>query len=288
MSYLENYEKWLASDSLSAEEKAELKAISGDDREIRERFSFGLNFGTGGLRGMMKTGMNAMNVHTVAQATQGLANHILRCKKANGGVVVGRDSRINSELFAKTVARVLAANGIKVYMFRDIQPTPELSFALRQLGCTAGVNITASHNPKEYNGYKAYWEDGAQLSLEDADSVKAEIDATDIFADVKYTDFDAAVKEELITFLGEDMDEAYLAAVRAEAVNPGVISADADNLKIVYSPLHGTGYKLVPELLRRLGLKNFYVVPEQAKPDGTFPTVKKPNPEYLETDLVLP
>ncbi len=283
MSYLENYEKWLASDSLSAEEKAELKAISGDDREIRERFSFGLNFGTGGLRGMMKTGMNAMNVHTVAQATQGLANHILRCKKANGGVVVGRDSRINSELFTKTVARVLAANGIKVYMFRDIQPTPELSFALRQLGCTAGVNITASHNPKEYNGYKAYWEDGAQLSLEDADSVKAEIDATDIFADVKYTDFDAAVKEGLITFLGEDMDEAYLAAVRAEAVNPGVISADADNLKIVYSPLHGTGYKLVPELLRRLGLKNFYVVPEQAKPDGTFPTVKKPNPEYLET-----
>ena len=283
MSYLENYEKWLASDSLSAEEKAELKAISGDDREIRERFSFGLNFGTGGLRGMMKTGMNAMNVHTVAQATQGLANHILRCKKANGGVVVGRDSRINSELFAKTVARVLAANGIKVYMFRDIQPTPELSFALRQLGCTAGVNITASHNPKEYNGYKAYWEDGAQLSLEDADSVKAEIDATDIFADVKYTDFDAAVKEGLITFLGEDMDEAYLAAVRAEAVNPGVISADADNLKIVYSPLHGTGYKLIPELLRRLGLKNFYVVPEQAKPDGTFPTVKKPNPEYLET-----
>ena len=283
LTYLDNYEKWLSSDSLSAEEKAELNAISGDDREIRERFSFGLTFGTGGLRGIMKTGMNAMNVHTVAQATQGLANHILKCKKDNGGVVVGRDSRINSELFAKTAARVLAANGIKVYIFRDIQPTPELSFALRRLGCTAGVNITASHNPKEYNGYKAYWEDGAQLSLDDADAVKAEIDATDVFADVKYTDFDEAVEKGLITYLGEEMDEAYLAAVKAEAVNPDVISADADNLKIVYSPLHGTGYKLVPELLRSLGLKNLYVVPEQAEPDGTFPTVKKPNPEYRET-----
>ena len=275
MSYLENYEKWLASDSLSAEEKAELKAISGDDREIRERFSFGLNFGTGGLRGMMKTGMNAMNVHTVAQATQGLANHILRCKKANGGVVVGRDSRINSELFAKTVARVLAANGIKVYMFRDIQPTPELSFALRQLGCTAGVNITASHNPKEYNGYKAYWEDGAQVLAPHDKGIIDEVNK------VKIEDVKLQAVPELIEIIGGEVDYDYMQAVHEAMIDQDVILRHKD-LNIVYSAMHGAGRVIVPLCLRSWGFQNIHVVPEQMVIDGNFPTVVSPNPENAE------
>ncbi len=283
MTYLDHYRAWLNSDRLTGAEKAELVALSDDDGEIRERFSTGLTFGTGGLRGIMKTGRNAMNVHTVAQATQGLARYVIKSGKCTRGVVIGRDSRINSELFAKTAARVLAANGIKVYMFRDVQPTPELSFALRRLGCAAGINITASHNPKEYNGYKAYGEDGAQFSLADADAVKSEIDGTDIFNDVLYTDFDDAAESGMITFLDEAMDRAYLDAVKAEAIDPTVIARCADGLKIVYSPLHGAGYRLVPELLHGVGLKHLYVVPEQATPDGNFPTVKKPNPEYIET-----
>lgn len=283
MTYLDHYRAWLNSGRLTEAEKAELVAISDDDGEIRERFSTGLTFGTGGLRGIMKTGRNAMNVHTVAQATQGLARYVAKSGKCAKGVVIGRDSRINSELFAKTAARVLAANGIKVYMFRDVQPTPELSFALRRLGCAAGINITASHNPKEYNGYKAYGEDGAQFSLADADAVKAEIDGTDIIKDVLYTDFDGAVESGMIVFLDGNMDRAYLDAVKAEAIDPTVIARCADELKIVYSPLHGAGYRLVPELLHSVGLKHLYVVPEQATPDGSFPTVKKPNPEYIET-----
>ena len=278
--YLSNYRKWLDSDILKKSEIEELKSI--DDKEVEERFSSYLSFGTAGLRGKMKLGMNAMNAYTVGLATQGLSNLILRENQQNDGVVIACDSRNNSELFAKTSASVLAANGIKVYIFDSLRPTPELSFALRKLGCAAGINITASHNPKEYNGYKAYGADGAQLSPEAAAIVAEEMANTDIFADVKKIDFEEGVKAGKITVIGEDIDECYLSCVIAESVYPEVIKQVADELRIVYSPLHGAGYKLVPEVLSRVGFKHIYKVTEQLDPDGDFPTVKKPNPEYRE------
>ena len=278
--YMKNYLCWLESDKLDDAEKAELASIRDNDGEIRLRFTSYLSFGTAGLRGIMKTGMNAMNVHTVAYATQGLANLIIKEGRTQDGVAIAYDSRNNSALFAKTAARVLAAAGIKSYLFDDLRPTPELSFALREYGCVAGINITASHNPKEYNGYKAYWEDGAQLPPEHADTVSAEMEALDIFNDVKLADFDHALSDGLIIMLGAETDEKYLAQVVAQAVNPDAVKAVADDLAIVYTPLHGTGHKLVPEVMRRIGLKNLYTVPEQMIIDGNFPTVPKPNPEY--------
>ena len=278
--YMKNYLRWLESDKLSESEKAELHSIRDNDGEIRLRFTSYLSFGTAGLRGIMKTGMNAMNVHTVAYATQGLANLIIKEGRAADGVAIAYDSRNNSALFAKTAAQVLAAAGIKSYLFDDLRPTPELSFALREYGCVAGINITASHNPKEYNGYKAYWEDGAQLPPEHADTVSASMEALDIFEDVKLADFDKALADGLIIMLGEETDEKYLAQVVAQAVNPEAVKAVADDLAIVYTPLHGTGHKLVPEVMKRIGLKNLYTVPEQMIIDGNFPTVPKPNPEY--------
>ena len=278
--HLENYKKWLASDALTEDEKQELIAIENDQEEIELRFTAGLSFGTAGLRGTMKVGMNAMNRHTVAHATQGLANLILQEKRESDGVAIAYDSRNNSELFARTAACVLAANNVRAYLFDALRPTPELSFALRELGCVAGINITASHNPKEYNGYKAYWEDGAQLPPEHADTVSAQIDALDIFRDVKIADYDQALANGMITLIGAEMDEKYLAAVQAQAVNPNAVKQVADDLRIVYTPLHGTGHKLVPEVMRRIGLKHLYTVDEQMVIDGNFPTVKKPNPEY--------
>ncbi|MBQ9797508.1 MAG: phospho-sugar mutase [Clostridia bacterium] len=280
--YLENYKAWLNADALTEGEKEELRAIANDDAEIALRFSNGLSFGTAGLRGTMKTGWNAMNTHTVAHATQGLANLILKEGRANDGVAVAYDCRINSRLFAETAACVLAANEIKVYLFDDLRPTPELSFALRELNCVAGINITASHNPKEYNGYKAYWEDGAQLPPEHADTVSEEINRLDIFADVKTLDYNAGLESGIITLIGAEIDEKYLAEVQKQAVNPNAVKAVADELKIVYTPLHGTGHKLVPEIMKRVGLKHLYTVEEQMVIDGRFPTVKKPNPEYSE------
>ncbi|MBR6781667.1 MAG: phospho-sugar mutase, partial [Clostridia bacterium] len=280
--YLDNYNRWLNSDKLTEAEKAELLSIKDDDAEIQLRFTDYLSFGTAGLRGTMKVGMNAMNVHTVAYATQGLAQLILEEGRAKDGVAIAYDSRNNSELFAKTAARVLAAANIPAYLFDELRPTPELSFALRELGCVAGINITASHNPKQYNGYKAYWEDGAQLPPEHADVVSATMQRLDIFEDVQLADFDEALADGKITMLGADMDEKYLACVQAQAVNPEAVRAVADELKIVYSPLHGTGYRLVPEILRRTGLKYLYTVDEQMVIDGNFPTVQKPNPEYKE------
>ena len=278
--YLENYKKWLASDALTEDEKQELIAIASDNEEIELRFTAGLSFGTAGLRGTMKVGMNAMNRHTVAHATQGLANLILQEGRERDGVAIAYDSRINSELFARTAACVLAANNVRAYLFDALRPTPELSFALRELGCVAGINVTASHNPKEYNGYKAYWEDGAQLPPEHADTVSAQINALDIFRDVKVADYDKAISDGMITLIGAEMDEKYLAAVLAQAVNPDAVKQVADDLRIVYTPLHGAGYKLVPEVMRRIGLKHLYTVDEQMVIDGSFPTVKKPNPEY--------
>ncbi len=278
--YMETYRTWLAADALSDSERAELLAIENDPKEIEMRFSQGLTFGTGGLRATMKTGLNAMNRHTVAHATQGLACLILKEGKAAAGVAVAHDSRNNSRLFAETAARVLAANGIQVYLFDGLRPTPELSFALRHLGCVAGINITASHNPKEYNGYKAYWEDGAQLPPEHADIVCAEIARLDVFRDVKLIDYNKAIESGIIKIIGAEIDEKYLAEVQAQAVNPQAVKAVADELRIVYTPLHGAGYRMVPEIMRRIGLKHLYTVDEQMITDGNFPTVEKPNPEY--------
>ena len=282
MNYLDHYREWLASDMLSEDEKQELREIADNDDEIRQRFSSYLSFGTAGLRGVMKVGMNAMNVHTVAYATQGLAALILKENRAADGVVIAYDCRNNSSLFARTAASVLAANGIKVYIFDELRPTPELSFALRELKCVAGINITASHNPKQYNGYKAYWEDGAQLPPEHAETVSAEIAKLNIFTAIRMTDYRSAVLAGKINVIGSEIDEKYLAAVKEQTVNPGAIPAVADDLKIVYSPLHGTGYRLVPEILKRAGLKHLYTVDEQMQIDGNFPTVAKPNPEYPE------
>ena len=278
--YLKQYERWIASDKLDETEREELRSIRDNDDEIRLRFSQYLSFGTAGLRGTMKVGMNAMNVHTVAYATQALAQLILEEGRRADGVAIAYDSRNNSELFAKTAASVLAAADIPVYIFDELRPTPELSFALRELHCVAGINITASHNPKQYNGYKAYWEDGAQLPPEHADVVSATMEKLDIFDDVHTVSFDEALAAGKITLLGKDMDEKYLACVQAQAVNPNAVKAVAEDLKIVYSPLHGTGYRLVPEILRRNGLVHLYTVPEQMVIDGNFPTVEKPNPEY--------
>ena len=280
--YLENYYRWLNSSKLSETEKAELEAIKDNDDEIKFRFTSYLSFGTAGLRGTMKTGMNAMNVHTVAHATQGLASLIIECGRQNDGVAIAYDSRNNSPLFAQVSAEVLAAAGIKAYLFDSLRPTPELSFALRHLGCVAGINITASHNPKQYNGYKAYWEDGAQLPPEHADTVSAAIAKLDIFDDVKRADFESAVKDGTIRIIGEEIDKAYLSKVLEQAVNPDAFKAVSDDLKIIYTPLHGAGHKLVPEVLKMAGLKHLYRVDEQFVIDGNFPTVEKPNPEYKE------
>ena len=280
--YTKEYQKWLNSSLLSEEEKKELLQIQDNEDEIKERFYSSLEFGTAGLRGKMRAGTNAMNRFTVAQATQGLANLINKEGRSADGVVIAYDSRNNSELFAKVSATVLAANGIKAYIFDELRPTPELSFALRELKCVAGINITASHNPKEYNGYKAYWEDGAQLPPEHAKTVSAEIEKIDLFNDIKYVDFDKSVEAGDILVLDQNMDEKYLAAVMKQLVNPDAIKKVADDLKIVYSPLHGTGYRLIPDILSRCGVEHLYVVPEQMEINGDFPTVAKPNPEYPE------
>lgn len=282
MTYRENYERWLASDKVDEATKAELRSIADNDEEIKFRFIKDLEFGTAGLRGIMVAGMNAMNVYTVAHATQGLASLINKLGKADRGVAVGYDSRNNSKLFAETAACVLAANGVRVKLFKGIRPTPVLSFAVRELECIAGINITASHNPKQYNGYKAYWEDGAQLPPDHAKTVSEFIAAADIFDDVKTIPLSDGLGSGRIEYIPDEFDEKYMEKVIAEAVNPDVIAKTADELKIVYTPLHGTGYRIVPEVLRRVGLKHIYPVEEQMVIDGNFPTVSFPNPEYPE------
>ena len=287
--YREEYEYWLTSDVVDEKTKEELRAIEGNDLEIEGRFKAMLTFGTAGLRGIMGAGIGMMNVYTVRYATQGLANLII----ANGGqiggnspegngVAIAHDSRNNSRLFAEEAAAVLAANGIKVYIFDDMRPTPELSFAVRETGSIAGINITASHNPKEYNGYKAYWADGAQLGPEHADIVSAEIAKVDIFKDVKTMDYDKAVAEGLVEILGDEMDEIYIGKVMETSITRKYIDQVAKEMKIVFTPFHGAGYKLVPEILRRQGYGAIIPVEEQMVPDGNFPTVKSPNPENTE------
>ncbi len=282
MNYKENYKRWLGEESVSSELKEELYAIENNEDEIKYRFSSYLSFGTAGLRGKMLAGTNAMNVHTVAHASQGFANLINRegAEAAKRGVAIAYDSRNNSVLFSKVAAEVFAANGIKTYFFESLRPTPVLSFAIRHLGCIGGVNVTASHNPKEYNGYKAYWEDGAQLPPEHAKIVSASIDETDIFSGVKRMDFDSAVECGLIEIVGTAIDDEYIKNVTAQAVDKNAVKAVADDLRVVYTPLHGAGYRLVPEVLRLCGLKHLYTVYQQMVLDGNFPSVVSPNPEH--------
>lgn len=273
------YKKWLANQDLDEELRAELTAIENDPKEIEERFAFPLAFGTGGLRGIIRAGLNGMNIYTVAQATQGLAELVKKDGGAEMGVVIASDTRIKSDVFSEISARVLAANGIRAYLFDAPRPTPELSFALRHLHAKAGINVTASHNPSIYNGYKAYWEDGAQISPEQADVVSAAIEKVDIFTGVKLVSFEEGKKAGLIQIIGQEVDEAYMKVVLAERIRPNAIPDVADDFKVVYTPFHGTGRILVPEVLKRAGLKHLYCVPEQMVPDGRFPTVKSPNPE---------
>ena len=259
-SFMEEYLYWLESDVVDSATKEELRSIANDPAEIEGRFKAMLTFGTAGLRGTMKAGIGNMNVYTVRYATQGLANLIIEKGGQVGGdshegngVAIAYDSRNNSALFAKEAASVLAANGIKSYLFDDLRPTPELSFAVRETGSLAGINITASHNPKEYNGYKAYWADGAQLGPEHANVVSSEIAKIDIFKDVKTMDFDEALEAGLIEMLGDEMDETYLAKVMETSITRKYIDQVAKEMKIVFTPFHGAGYKLVPEILRRQG-----------------------------------
>ena len=283
MSYLTQFNRWLSKEDLAADLKAELLTIKDDDDAIKMRFIKNMEFGTGGLRATMSAGTNAMNIYTVAQASQGLANVIIHNNGQKKGIVIGRDSRNNSEVFARAAAEVFAANGIKTYFFDALRPTPVLSFAIRELGCIAGVNITASHNPSEYNGYKAYWEDGAQLSLEDAEMVSSYINTIDIFDEVKRVDFDKAVENGDIIIVGAAIDDKFIENVTSQLIDPDAIKSVADDLKIVYTPLHGTGYRLIPEVLRLCGVKHLYPVWQQMILDGNFPTVAFPNPEFPES-----
>lgn len=284
MDFQKEYERWLSRPELSEEERAELQEIANDATEVENRFYGPLSFGTAGLRGILGVGLYRMNRFTVGQATQGLATLITSYGKEamERGVAIAYDSRHYSPEFAQQAACILAANDIKVKLFDELRPTPELSFAIRHFGCIAGINITASHNPKEYNGYKAYWEDGAQLPPKEADVVAAEMAKTDIFTGVKTGDYDTYVQNGMITILGKETDEIYLGEVLKMAVNPDCVKQVADTFKLVYTPFHGAGYRLVPEILKRLGYQHIICVPEQMKIDGDFPTVASPNPENKE------
>ena len=292
MSYRENYEKWLNSPALSADEKAELEAIKNDEKEIESRFFDQLSFGTAGLRGTMGVGLYRMNVHVIRHATQAFAQVILEegPEAVKRGVAVCFDCRNNSDTFAREAACVMAGNGIPVRLFESLRPTPELSFAVREYGCIAGINVTASHNPTEYNGYKVYWEDGAQLPPKHADEVAKKMKELDVFDCVKTMDYDKAVAEGKIVLMGAETDEKFLANVMEQVNDKAVVEKMADTFKMVYTPFHGTGYKLIPEALKRLGMKHVICVPEQMVIDGDFPTVVSPNPEnpegfYLAVDL---
>ena len=292
MDYMKEYQKWLSSGALTEAELQELKDIAGDSKEIESRFYGPLEFGTAGLRGTMKMGLHHMNIYVVRHATQAFANVI--CAEGEEakrrGVAIAMDCRLNGEAFSKAAAEVCAANGIHVRIFDALRPTPELSFAVRYYGCQAGINVTASHNPKEYNGYKVYWEDGAQLPPHHASAIADELTKIDIFTGIKRMDYDEAVAQGLIEVIGEETDEAFLKEVMAMVTDPDAIPAVADTFKLVYTPFHGCGHKLVPEALKRAGMKHILCVPEQMVIDGNFPTVVSPNPEnpegfYLAVEL---
>ena len=292
MDYRKEYEKWLASPALSEDERAELRALEGNDKEIKARFYGPLEFGTAGLRGTMYTGLHNMNRHVIRWATQGFAN-VIRAEGTEAmqkGVAVCMDCRNHSAEFARETACVMAANGIHVRLFESLRPTPELSFAVREYGCQAGVNVTASHNPKEYNGYKVYWADGAQLPPQHAAAIADELTRIDIFTGVRSMDYEQALAEGRIELLGEDCDRRFMANVMGMVNDYETVKKVADDFGLVYTPFHGCGYKLVPEALTRLGIKHLYCEPKQMVIDGDFPTVVSPNPEnpegfYLAIDL---
>jgi len=284
MGYRENYERWLSASPLSESEKAELMAISGDEKEIEERFYRDLEFGTAGMRGVLGMGTNRINIYNVRQASQGVSEYVNKegeeAKK--NGVLIGYDTRNFSKVFAEETAKVLVANGIRTHLFPIVHSVPEVSFGIRELGCAAGVMITASHNPKEYNGYKVYGPDGGQLPPEAIKTVTDAIEKTDIFDDVKIVSLDEAFESGLLTYIDKEQDEKFIETVMKQQINPGAIKEVADTMKLIYTPFHGTGSRPIKEVLKRIGFKNVLVVKEQDTEDGDFPTVKSPNPENKE------
>ena len=282
MDYREVYEQWLANPYFDDATKEELKNIAEEENEIKERFYMDLEFGTAGLRGIIGAGTNRMNIYVVRRATQGLANYIAKVGKQSKGVAIAYDSRHMSPEFAQEAALCLAANGIKAYIFESLRPTPELSFAVRHLGCVAGINITASHNPPEYNGYKVYWEDGAQITPPHDTGIMGEVKAISDWNTVKTMDKAQAEKAGLYEVIGQKIDDAYMEELKKQVIHQDAIEAEGKNLKIFYTPLHGTGNIPARRILKELGFENVYVVKEQELPDGAFPTVSYPNPEAAE------
>ena len=279
MSYMDEYRFWLEDDYFDADTKAELKALEGNDKEIEDRFYKELEFGTGGLRGVIGAGTNRMNVYTVRKATQGLANYIIKMGGADKGVAIAYDSRFMSPEFADVAALCLAANGIKAYVFDELRPTPELSFALRTLGCISGIVVTASHNPPEYNGYKVYWEDGAQVTAPKDKEIITEVKNVTDYHTVKTMDKEEAVAKGLYNVIGSEIDDKYMVELKKQIIHPEIITRMAEDIRIVYTPFNGTGNKPVRRILKELGFKNVYVVPEQENPDPKFTTLEYPNPE---------
>lgn len=279
MSYLEEYKRWCESPEFDEETRKELTAIKDDEKEIEDRFYKELEFGTAGLRGVMGAGTNRMNKYTVGKATQGLANYILEKGTESKGVAISYDSRNNSKKFGLQTALILNANGIKTYLFENLRPVPELSFAVRHLGCTAGVMITASHNPAKYNGYKVYWDDGAQIISPVDKQIIEKVRDIKSFSEIKTISEEDAKNKGLFNLIGKEMDDKYLDVLKKSILNPEIVKQIGKDLKIVYTPFHGTGNTVAKKLLNEIGFENVYVVPEQAEPDGNFPTVAYPNPE---------
>ena len=279
MKYLEEYKKWCESPEFDEQTKKELLEIQNDEKEIEDRFYKELEFGTAGLRGVIGAGTNRMNKYTVGKATQGLANYILEQGTEKKGVAISYDSRRMSKEFSMQTALILCANGIKTYLFESLRPVPELSFAIRELKCTAGIMITASHNPPKYNGYKVYWDDGAQIVAPRDKDIIAKVRAVETFSEIKEMSEEEAKDKGLLNFIGKEMDDQYIEKLKSLILNPEIVKEQGKKLKVVYTPLHGTGNMVTERLLKEIGIENLYVVPEQKEPDGNFPTVDYPNPE---------
>ena len=279
MNYLEEYKKWCESPEFDEETKKELLEIKGNEEEIEDRFYKELEFGTAGLRGIIGAGTNRMNKYTVGKATQGLANYILEQGTQDKGVAISYDSRRMSKEFSLQTALILCANGIKAYLFENLRPVPELSFAVRELKCTAGVMITASHNPPKYNGYKVYWDDGSQIVSPRDTEIIEKVRNVEDFSEIKSISKEEAIDKGLLNIVGSEMDEKYINVLKEHILNPEIMREQGKKLKVVYTPLHGTGNTIAEKLLKELGMENVYVVPEQKDPDGNFPTVDYPNPE---------
>ena len=279
MNYLEEYKKWCESPEFDEETKKELLSIKDDEKEIEDRFYKELEFGTAGLRGVIGAGTNRMNKYTVGKATQGLANYILEQGTQDKGVAISYDSRRMSKEFSLLTALILNANGIKTYLFENLRPVPELSFTVRKLKCTAGVMITASHNPPKYNGYKVYWDDGAQIVEPRDKEIIAKVRAVESFSEIKEISKEEAIEKGLLNVMGTEMDDEYISVLKSKILNPEIVKEQGKKLKVVYTPLHGTGNTIAGRLFKEIGMENVYVVPEQKDPDGEFPTVSYPNPE---------